>query len=66
MEWTQTIVIIASFLGANSIFYILIRGEMNNRFGDMNKRFDTLEKSIGEIREDIRLIFNKIIPNRKK
>ena len=66
MEWTQTIVIIASFLGANSIFYILIRGEMNNRFSDMNKRFDTLEKSIGEIREDIRLIFNKIIPNRKK
>ena len=60
MQWYHILIIIASFLGANSIFYILIRGDMNNRFNDMNKRFNDINKRIDDLRDDMNKRFNTL------
>ncbi len=42
-----------------------LRDEMNQRFDTVNTHIDTLRGDIKEIREDLRMLISKLIPNRE-
>ena len=69
MDWIQTLTIIGT-LGTLTIgLHIITNTNLNRRIDDLNiglnRRIDDLADDMRAIREDIRLIMNKLIPNRK-
>ena len=42
-----------------------LRDEMNQRFDTVNAHIDALRGDIKEIREDLRMLISKLIPNRE-
>ena len=42
-----------------------LRDEMNQRFDIVNAHIDALRGDIKEIREDLRMLISKLIPNRE-
>ena len=75
-DWGQAITIIVSIVvGVGGIVIYVnrqtnkriddFRNDVNRRFEAVDKRFETVDKRFEEIRADIRLILNKLIPERK-
>ena len=69
MDWTQAIVIIASIIGVNSVVVVALHRQTDKRIDDLhqqtNKHVDNLRGDIKEIREDLRMLISKLIPNRE-
>ena len=59
MDWIQTLTII----GTLSALIIGLHISTGKRFDDVHNRINDLADDIKAIREDIRLIMNKLIPN---
>ena len=75
-DWGQTITIIVSIVvGVGGIVIYAnrqtnkriddFRNDVNRRFEAVDKRFEAVDRRFEEIRADIRLILNKLIPDRK-
>ena len=75
-DWGQAITIIVSIVvGIGGIVIYVnrqtnkriddFRNDVNRRFEAVDKRFDVIDRRFEEIRADIRLILNKLIPERK-
>ena len=75
-DWGQTITIIVSIVvGVGGIVIYVnrqtnkriddFRNDVNRRFEAIDKRFEAVDRRFEEIRADIRLILNKLIPERK-
>ena len=75
-DWGQTLTIIVSIVvGVGGIVIYVnrqtnkriddFRHDVNRRFEAIDKRFEAVDRRFEEIRADIRLILNKLIPERK-
>ena len=75
-DWGQTLTIIVSIVvGVGGIVIYVnrqtnkriddFRNDVNRRFEAIDKRFEAVDRRFEEIRADIRLILNKLIPERK-
>ena len=75
-DWGQAITIIVSIVvGVGGIVIYVnrqtnkriddFRDDVNRRFEAVDKRFEAVDRRFEEIRADIRLILNKLIPERK-
>ena len=75
-DWGQAITIIVSIVvGVGGIVIYVnrqtnkriddFRNDVNRQFEAVDKRFEAVDRRFDEIRADIRLILNKLIPERK-
>ncbi len=58
MDWTQTITIIGTLGGLIFTLFLIQRREIDG----LRREIDAIHKALDEMRKDIRLIFDKIIP----
>ena len=68
-DWGQAITIIVSIVVGVGGIVIYVNRQTNKRIDDfrddVNRRFEAVDRRFDEIRADIRLILNKLIPERK-